>query len=249
MIIIRPARLVMPYATRSSLLSKVAPTKTVPKRTKTVTQRASTASPQKSISGFPKSITVRAGSTTASANGAGTSGDQEPKQEEWEKAKSVYDFTVKDMDGQDVPLSQFKGHPLIIINVASKCGYTKANYEEMNRLYNEYESQGLRILGFPCTQFKNQEYADIQKVRDFIEKKDVQWNVFAHVKVNGADACDLYKYLKANHGTKKGNGTPVGSAIKWNFVKFLIDKGGQPIARYASSIKNTLEPDLKELLG
>ena len=230
----------MPYATRSSLLSKLSPAKT----TKTVVVRASTAGPSK-----PKTTTVRTGSTKAAENGStSTSGDQQAKQEEWEKAKSVYEFTVKDMDGKDVSLNQFKGHPLIIINVASKCGYTKANYEEMNRLYSEYESQGLRILGFPCTQFKNQEYADIQKVRDFIDKKDVQWNVFSHVKVNGADACDLYKYLKANHGSEKGNGTPVGSAIKWNFVKFLIDKEGQPIARYASSIKNKLEDDLMQLL-
>lgn len=147
-------------------------------------------------------------------------------------------------------VSLISGHPLIIVNLASKCGYTKANYEELNRLHGEYEGQGLRIVGFPCTQFRNQEYAKIEDVKKFIEKKDVAWDVFSHVKVNGADACQLYKFLKARHGTEKGTkGIAVGSAIKWNFVKFLINKEGQPISRYASSIKKTtLEEDLKELL-
>lgn len=133
--------------------------------------------------------------------------------------------------------------------MASRCGYTKKNYEEMNRLHGEYEGQGVRILGFPCSQFRNQEYAKIEDVKKFIEKKEVEWDVFAHVKVNGADACPLYKYLKSRHGTEKGTkGLAVGSPIKWNFVKFLIDKEGQPIARYASSTKNSLEADLKDLL-
>lgn len=134
--------------------------------------------------------------------------------------------------------------------MASKCGYTKANYEEMNRLFAEYECQGLRIAGFPCSQFRNQEYKQIADVKKFIEKKEVEWDVYGHVEVNGATASPLFKFLKSRHGTKEGTkGTAVGSAIKWNFVKFLIDAEGQPIARYSSSVKNSLEQDVKELLA
>ncbi|XP_053665208.1 uncharacterized protein LOC128714356 [Anopheles marshallii] len=142
-------------------------------------------------------------------------------------ASSVYDFTAKDIDGKQVQLGQYRGHVLIIVNVASHCGYTDGHYKEFNQLYKEYaESKGLRILAFPCNQFGGQEPGTNAEIKQFAADRNVQFDMFAKVDVNGDDAHPLWQYLKQRQG-----GTLV-DAIKWNFTKFIVDKNGQPVGRY-----------------
>lgn len=161
---------------------------------------------------------------------------QQAKQESElvKNAKSVYDFTVKDIDDQDVKLDKYKGKVLLIVNVASKCGFTKNNYKELNELYTKYKGQGLAILGFPCNQFGHQEPGCSVDIKEFMKKNNVEWDMFAKVDVNGNDAIPLYEWMK-----KQQKGTFM-DAIKWNFTKFLVNKEGIPVARYAPN-KNPLE--------
>ncbi|KAK7792481.1 hypothetical protein R5R35_013865 [Gryllus longicercus] len=146
---------------------------------------------------------------------------------DWKSASSVYDFTVKDIKGDDVSLEKYKGHVLIIVNVASQCGLTPTNYKELNELYEEYkDSKGLRILGFPCNQFAGQEPGGSEEIQCFALKSNVKFDLFQKVDVNGDNASPLWKYLKMKQG-----GT-LGDFIKWNFTKFIIDKNGQPVERH-----------------
>lgn len=148
----------------------------------------------------------------------------------WEEAESIYEFTANNLKGEKVPLKSYKGHVCLIVNVASRCGYTKKNYAELVELHEKYaESKGLRILAFPCNQFGKQEPGDSAKICSFIESKNVEFDVFEKINVNGDDAHPLFKYLKSKI---KGDR---GAAIKWNFVKFIIDKNGEPVERFASS--------------
>ena len=119
------------------------------------------------------------------------------------------------------------GQVLLIVNVASKCGFTKKNYEQLNQLYAKHKEAGLRILGFPCGQFMNQEPGCSVDIKEFIKKNGVEWDVFEKINVNGKDAAPLYNFLKA-----KQSGFLL-SGIKWNFTKFLVNKEGVPVARYA----------------
>ncbi|XP_058127889.1 glutathione peroxidase-like [Anopheles ziemanni] len=142
-------------------------------------------------------------------------------------ARSVYDFTATDIDGKAVDLSKYRGHVLIIVNVASNCGYTDGHYKEFNELYREYaETKGLRILAFPCDQFGGQEPGTNAEIKQFAEGRGVKFDMFAKVYVNGDEAHPLWQFLKQRQG-----GTLV-DAIKWNFTKFLVDKNGQPVGRY-----------------
>lgn len=143
--------------------------------------------------------------------------------EDWKNAKSVYDFTVKDIKGEDVSLEKYKGFVLIIVNVASKCGYTSKHYKELAELDEKYRDKGLRILGFPCNQFGGQEPGDAESICSFTAKKNVKFDIFDKVDVNGNDAHPLWKYLKSKQG-----GLLIDS-IKWNFTKFIVDKDGQPV--------------------
>jgi len=147
----------------------------------------------------------------------------------WKNASSIYDFTVKDIDGNDVSLEKYRGHVCIIVNVASKWGLTAQNYQELQALHDELaESRGLRILGFPCNQFGSQEPGTEAEIKEFAQGRyGVQFDLFSKIKVNGNDADPLWKYLKSKQG-----GT-FGDFIKWNFSKFLIDKNGQPVQRYS----------------
>ena len=147
---------------------------------------------------------------------------------------SIYDFTVKDIDNNDVKLDKYKGKVALIVNVASKCGFTKGNYKELNELYTKYKDQGLAILGFPCNQFGHQEPGCDVDIKEFMKKNNVEWDMFAKVDVNGDNAIPLYSWLK-----HKAPGT-LFDAIKWNFTKFLISKEGLPVARYAPN-KSPLE--------
>ncbi|XP_046662192.1 probable phospholipid hydroperoxide glutathione peroxidase isoform X2 [Homalodisca vitripennis] len=148
--------------------------------------------------------------------------------EDWKKASSVYDFTVKTIKGEEVSLEKYKGHPLIIVNVASECGLTATNYKELAELYEKYkDTKGLRILGFPCNQFAHEETGSSEDIVCFALNRNANFDLFEKVKVNGEEAHPLWKYLKHKQGSKFGDG------IKWNFTKFVVDKNGQPVDRFA----------------
>uniref|UniRef100_U5ETL1 Glutathione peroxidase n=1 Tax=Corethrella appendiculata TaxID=1370023 RepID=U5ETL1_9DIPT len=156
-------------------------------------------------------------------------------------AKTIYDFTVNDNKGNPVSLEKYRGHVLIIVNVASKCGYTAQHYKEFNELYDEYaETKGLRILAFPCNQFANQEPGTNEEIKCFLKDRNVKFDLFEKIDVNGDTAAPLYQYLK-----KKQGGT-LFDAIKWNFTKFIINKEGIPVERHGPStspleLKSNLE--------
>lgn len=157
---------------------------------------------------------------------------------------SIYDFQVKALDGKLVPLASYKGKVLLVVNVASKCGFTY-QYEGLEKLYKNYEKQGLVMMGFPCNQFGAQEPGNADEIKNFCSLTyDVTFPMFSKVEVNGDNAEPLFKYLKAAKpgflGTQK---------IKWNFTKFLIDKNGKVIKRYAPTVKpEAIESDIKALL-
>lgn len=147
--------------------------------------------------------------------------------ENYKEAKSIYDFNAKTIKGEEVSLEKYKGHVCIIVNVASQCGYAKNNYAELVELYDQYgESKGLKILAFPCNQFGHQESGDNEQICQFVQSKNVKFDMFDKVNVKGDDAHPLWKYL-----TYKQGGI-LGSSIKWNFTKFIIDKNGQPVERH-----------------
>lgn len=141
--------------------------------------------------------------------------------------QSVYDFTVKNLDGKDVALTDYKGKYLLIVNVASKCGFTP-QYEGLELLYTEMKDK-VAVLGFPCNQFGKQEPGNAEEIKSFCSLTyDVKFPLFAKIDVNGADAAPLYKFLKEEKPGLLGT-----EAIKWNFTKFLVNREGQVIKRYA----------------
>ena len=157
---------------------------------------------------------------------------------------SIYRFQAKAIDGKEIPFSQYKGKTLLIVNVASKCGFTP-QYEGLEALYKKHKDQGFEILGFPCNQFGAQEPGNETEIRQFCDLNfGVTFPLFAKVDVNGANAHPLYKYL-----TSEKPGILGTEAIKWNFTKFLIGKDGEPIKRYASAATpESLEPDVEAAL-
>ncbi|CAM8987933.1 unnamed protein product [Rhodiola kirilowii] len=161
-----------------------------------------------------------------------------------ELPSSIYDFTVKDIRGNDVSLSEYKGKVLLIVNVASQCGLTSSNYKELNVIYEKYKNQGLEILAFPCNQFGGQEPGsneDIQEVA--CTRFKAEFPIFDKVEVNGKNATPLYKFLKSQKGGYFGDG------IKWNFTKFLVDKNGKVVERYAPTTSPLkIEKDIQNLL-
>lgn len=158
---------------------------------------------------------------------------------------SIYDITVKDINGNDVSLSDYKGKVLLVVNVASKCGLTHANYKEMNVLYEKYKDTGLEILAFPCNQFLGQEPGtkeEIQEVACSMFK--AEFPIFDKVEVNGQNAASIFKFLKSKKGGILGN------RIKWNFTKFLVDKDGNVVERYAPTTSPLkIEKTIQSLLG
>ena len=141
---------------------------------------------------------------------------------------SVHDFTVKDIWGDPVPLDRYKGEVLLIVNVASHCGFTP-QYKGLEALQEKFHGRGFDVLGFPCNQFGAQEPGTEKEIQQFCETHyGVTFPLFAKIDVNGDAAAPLYKHLKS---AKKGLlGT---EAIKWNFTKFLVDRDGEVVARYA----------------
>jgi glutathione peroxidase len=158
---------------------------------------------------------------------------------------NVYDFKAKTIDGKEISLADFKGKTLLIVNVASKCGFTP-QYEGLEKLYTSYKDKGFTILGFPCNQFGSQEPGSEADIQSFCSLTyGVDFPMFAKVDVNGSDAHPLYKYL--THDKPGILGT---EAIKWNFTKFLIDKTGEPVKRYGSADKpEDLAKDVEKALA
>jgi len=153
---------------------------------------------------------------------------------------SIYDFEVKTIHGEIISMSSFKNKVLLIVNVASKCGFT-SQYEGLERLYEKYKNQGLVILGFPCNQFMNQEPLSEEEIQSFCSLNyGVTFPMFAKIDVNGEEAHPLFKYLKEAQKGLWGI-----EAIKWNFTKFLVDKNGVVINRFAPATKpESLEVDI-----
>ncbi|MBK7334310.1 MAG: glutathione peroxidase [Betaproteobacteria bacterium] len=157
---------------------------------------------------------------------------------------TLYDITVDDIHGKPVKLSRYKGKVLLIVNTASKCGFTP-QYKGLEALYGKLHGKGLEILGFPCNQFGAQEPGSETEIEQFCELNfGVTFPLFAKVDVNGESASPLYKHLKSS---KKGM---LGSeAIKWNFTKFLVDREGNVVERYAPQTEpKALEADIGKLL-
>ena len=141
---------------------------------------------------------------------------------------SIYDFSATTIDGAEQSLYSYRGKTLLIVNVASKCGFTP-QYEGLEKLYRDDRDRGLVVLGFPCDQFGHQEPGDADEIKNFCSLNyDVTFPMFAKIEVNGANAHPLYKFLK-----KEARGLLGSEAIKWNFTKFLIDKNGKVVRRYA----------------
>ena len=158
---------------------------------------------------------------------------------------TVFDFTATDIDGTARPLADHAGKVLLVVNVASKCGFTP-QYAGLEQLWRDYRDRGLVVLGFPCDQFGHQEPGDEAAIRDFCSLNyDVSFPMFAKVDVNGAAAHPLWKWLKDAKGGFLGI-----DAIKWNFSKFLIGRDGQVIRRYApNDAPESLRGDIETALG
>ena len=157
---------------------------------------------------------------------------------------SIYDFTVNDIHGTPVKLDRYKDKVMLVVNVASKCGFTP-QYQGLEALYQKYHGKGLEILGFPCNQFGAQEPGNEQEIAQFCDLNyGVTFPLFAKVDVNGAAAAPVYKYLKSEKPGLLGS-----EAIKWNFTKFLVDRKGKVIARYApNDTPESLAPDIEKQL-
>ncbi|AZG46565.1 glutathione peroxidase [Gordonia insulae] len=144
---------------------------------------------------------------------------------------TAYDFTATDIDGTAVPLATYTGLPLLIVNTASKCGFTP-QYQGLETLYRDFGDQGLQVLGFPCDQFAHQEPGDAEEIKNFCSLTyDVTFPMFEKVDVNGPDAHPLFAWLRAE---KSGL---LGGRIKWNFTKFLIGRNGEVVDRFAPATK------------
>tara|TARA_Y100001958_G_C21219693_1_gene545088 strand:+ start:1175 stop:1663 length:489 start_codon:yes stop_codon:yes gene_type:complete len=159
--------------------------------------------------------------------------------------ESFYDFKANDINGKEVPMSSYEGKVVLIVNVASSCGFTP-QYEGLQKLYDEHKEKGLEILAFPCNQFGKQENGNTEEIKNFCEKNySITFPIFEKVEVNGNDAHPIFKFIKEQ---KKGfMGT---ESIKWNFSKFLLSKYGEVIKRYGSlDVPENLETDIKQLLA
>uniref|UniRef100_A0A1J3E991 Glutathione peroxidase n=1 Tax=Noccaea caerulescens TaxID=107243 RepID=A0A1J3E991_NOCCA len=159
--------------------------------------------------------------------------------------KTVHDFTVKDIDGKDVSLDKFKGKPLLIVNVASRCGLTSSNYSELSQLYDKYKIQGFEILAFPCNQFGGQEPESNPDIKRFVcTRFKAEFPIFDKVDVNGPSTAPIYLFLKSESGGF------LGDFIKWNFEKFLVDKKGRVVERYPPTTSPfQIEKDILKLLA
>jgi len=159
-------------------------------------------------------------------------------------SQSIYDCTATSIDGESISLSTYKDKVMLIVNTASQCGFTP-QYQGLQELYDKYACQGLVVLGFPCNQFGQQEPGNATEIQSFCETRfGISFPLFQKIEVNGRDAHPLYKYL-----TKQAPGILGTTAVKWNFTKFLVDRSGNVVERYASLSKpEDLEKAIKALL-
>lgn len=155
----------------------------------------------------------------------------------------IYDYVVKDAEGNSVKLDQYKGKTLLIVNTATGCGFTP-QYEGLENLYKKYRFEGFEILDFPCNQFGNQAPGTEAEIKGFCQLKyNTTFKLFAKIEVNGPNADPLFEYLKSQ---KAGI---LGSNIKWNFTKFLIDKNGSIVERYSPMVKpESIDRKIKDIL-
>lgn len=162
-------------------------------------------------------------------------------------ARTVFDFSAETLEGRPASLAEFAGRALLIVNTASQCGFTP-QYAGLDKLYRTYKDRGFAVLGFPCNQFGAQEPGSAAQIGAFCEKNyGVSFPMFAKIEVNGENAHPLYRFLKKE---KPGLLGPLGNgAIRWNFTKFLVDRNGKVVARYASMTKpESLIKDIEKLL-
>ena len=160
-------------------------------------------------------------------------------------SESIFNFSCKDVDGNEKNLSELQGKVTLVVNTASKCGFTP-QYKGLEDLYQKYKDQGLEVLGFPCNQFGNQEPGSNNEIEEFCTTNyGVTFPMFSKVDVNGDSADPLFKFLTSN---KKGL---LGSSkIKWNFTKFLVDKDGNPVKRFApTTTPEQISEDIEEILN
>lgn len=157
---------------------------------------------------------------------------------------SIYEYTANDLKGNEVPLSEYRDYVVLIVNTASKCGFTP-QYEELEQLYKEYRDQKFMILGFPCNQFGNQEPGSEEDINEFCQVNyGVTFPMFSKVDVNGDDAHPLFDYLKEN-----AKGLLGSKAVKWNFTKFLVNRNGEVVDRIASATSPLkMKSDIEALL-
>ena len=160
-------------------------------------------------------------------------------------AESFYSFKVKSLQGKEVPLKMYKGKVVLVVNTASKCGFTP-QYAGLEALYKKYKGEGLVILGFPCNQFGAQEPGTATEIAAFCtENYGVTFPMFEKIDVNGKEAAPLYLFLKKKLPGKEGE----GNDVKWNFTKFLLDRIGNPVGRFDSAVKPAeLETEIQRLL-
>ena len=158
---------------------------------------------------------------------------------------TAFDFTATDIDGKERPLAEYRGRVLLVVNTASRCGFTP-QYAGLEQLWRDYGGRGLTVLGFPCDQFGHQEPGDEAEIKRFCTLDyGVSFPMFAKVAVNGADAHPLFRWLKNEKSGLLGI-----AAIKWNFSKFLIGRDGRVLARYAPTDKpESLRADIEKALG
>ena len=156
---------------------------------------------------------------------------------------NFYDFKANDINGKEVNMNNYKGKIVLVVNTASKCGFTP-QLKDLEDLYKEYKDSGIEILGFPCNQFLNQEPGDNNEVKNFCQiNYGVTFNMFEKIDVNGSNAHPIYKYLKDQ---EKGILT---KDIKWNFTKFLIDRNGNVIKRYSPTTSPLkIKEDIEKIL-
>lgn len=168
--------------------------------------------------------------------GPGPAWGAEPGASEEEKMPGVLGYTMDSITGEPVELSKYEGKVVLIVNVASKCGYTK-QYADLQALHEKYAERGLAILGFPCNQFKGQEPGTEAEILEFCRSNyGVSFDLFEKVEVSGENAAPLYRYLTSDEVPIEDKGE-----VKWNFEKFLVDREGKVIARYRSKVVPTGE--------
>ena len=166
------------------------------------------------------------------------------KREDAPQSNTVHDFTAISIAGEPIPLSRYAGQVLLVVNVASRCGYTP-QYRELENVYRSHRGRGFVVLGFPCNQFGGQEPGSPEQILMFCsETYDVTFPIFGKVDVNGPNAHPLFVHLKSRKSGWLGI-----DAIKWNFTKFLVDRRGEVIGRFGPADRpNTIEPEIVEAL-